>query len=143
MVRELLESSSEWLGEKPRKEIPGSFEEADIRRGVGSVECPRGTLYHDFSVDKTGMVVAANMITPSAQNTARIELDIREVVSSVLKRGGWKKRSKKISIPISKPLSEPTIPVIPVPPIQSRSITDRILENNINAKANPSLPFDG
>ncbi|HMO22195.1 MAG TPA: Ni/Fe hydrogenase subunit alpha [Candidatus Melainabacteria bacterium] len=92
VVRELLESSPEWLGKKPRQEIPGSFEElsdkAELRRGVGSVECPRGTLYHDFSVDSAGMVVEANMITPSAQNTARIELDIREVVGTLLKRGG-------------------------------------------------------
>jgi sulfhydrogenase subunit alpha len=49
--------------------------------GVGSVECPRGTLYHNYSVDQRGFVTKADMVTPSAQNTARIELDIKEVVS--------------------------------------------------------------
>lgn len=47
---------------------------------VGAVECPRGTLYHSYELDQNSMVVSADLITPSAQNTARIELDIREVV---------------------------------------------------------------
>jgi sulfhydrogenase subunit alpha len=49
---------------------------------VGAVECPRGTLYHSYSFDEQGAVVAADMVTPSAQNTARIERDIYEVVES-------------------------------------------------------------
>lgn len=49
-------------------------------RGVGAVECPRGTLYHYYELDEKGKIVAADMITPSAQNTAQIELDICTVV---------------------------------------------------------------
>ncbi|MBI4532817.1 MAG: nickel-dependent hydrogenase large subunit [Candidatus Melainabacteria bacterium] len=54
-----------------------------IRAGqaAGAVECPRGTLYHFYVLDDQGHIVAADMITPSAQNTFRIELDIREIVS--------------------------------------------------------------
>lgn len=48
--------------------------------GVGAVECPRGTLYHAYSFDDAGSVTAADLVTPSVQNTARIECDIREVV---------------------------------------------------------------
>lgn len=48
---------------------------------VGAVECPRGTLYHYYKIDDRGKILAADMVTPSAQNTARIELDIREVVN--------------------------------------------------------------
>jgi sulfhydrogenase subunit alpha len=51
--------------------------------GVGAVECPRGTLYHAYTIDDTGTILAADMITPSVQNTGRIELDIREVVAAV------------------------------------------------------------
>ncbi len=51
--------------------------------GVGAVECPRGTLYHCYSFDESGAVVAADMITPSAQNTARIEQDIAFVVDNI------------------------------------------------------------
>lgn len=50
--------------------------------GVGAIECPRGTLYHAYSIDSDGIVTAADMITPSVQNSGRIELDIREVVST-------------------------------------------------------------
>lgn len=47
---------------------------------AGAVECPRGTLYHFYHIDDQGKILKADMITPSAQNTHRIELDIREVV---------------------------------------------------------------
>jgi sulfhydrogenase subunit alpha len=50
-------------------------------QAVGAVECPRGTLYHYYSIDDKGKILAADLITPSAQNTARIESDIREVVN--------------------------------------------------------------
>lgn len=47
--------------------------------GVGAVECPRGTLYHAYELDSSGKILSADMITPSTQNTARIEEDIRVV----------------------------------------------------------------
>lgn len=40
-----------------------------------------GTLYHAYTIDENGTVTAADMITPSVQNSGRIELDIREVVA--------------------------------------------------------------
>jgi sulfhydrogenase subunit alpha len=50
---------------------------------TGAVECPRGTLYHYYELDDSGKVIAADMITPSAQNTARIESDIRQLVAGL------------------------------------------------------------
>lgn len=50
-------------------------------QSAGAVECPRGTLYHSYVLDARGTVTAGDMVTPSAQNTARIEQDIREVVT--------------------------------------------------------------
>jgi sulfhydrogenase subunit alpha len=47
--------------------------------GVGAVECPRGTLYHSYTLDDKGTVMKADMITPSVQNSAHIELDIKTV----------------------------------------------------------------
>lgn len=55
-------------------------------KAVGAVECPRGTLYHFYEIDANGKVTAADMITPSAQNTARIEQDISTVVQDHLER---------------------------------------------------------
>ena len=48
------------------------------------MECPRGTLYHYYELDERGRITAADMITPSAQNTARIELDIATVVNQYI-----------------------------------------------------------
>lgn len=53
-------------------------------KSVGAVECPRGTLYHFYEFDASGVVLAADMITPSAQNTARIECDIRVVAQQYI-----------------------------------------------------------
>lgn len=46
---------------------------------TGAVECPRGTLYHYYQLDDKGQILAADMVTPSAQNSARIECDIGAV----------------------------------------------------------------
>ncbi len=51
---------------------------------VGAVECPRGTLYHNYELDEEGIIVVADMVTPSAQNTARIEMDIKEAVEQCI-----------------------------------------------------------
>lgn len=51
-------------------------------KAVGAVECPRGTLYHYYELDDSGKIKKADMITPSAQNSHRIEADIRDVVNS-------------------------------------------------------------
>ena len=45
--------------------------------GVGAIEAPRGTLFHEYELDDDGRVIAANVITPTAQNLANIERDIR------------------------------------------------------------------
>ncbi len=46
-------------------------------RGIGAIEAPRGTLFHEYEIDDDGTVVAANVVTPTAQNLANIERDIR------------------------------------------------------------------
>ncbi len=52
-------------------------------RGVGAVEAPRGTLYHDYTIRK-GLVDSANIITPTAQNLNCIEDDVRAFLPSIL-----------------------------------------------------------
>lgn len=56
--------------------------EGKAGKAVGAVECPRGTLYHYYEIDESGKIQKADMVTPSAQNSHRIEADIREVVNS-------------------------------------------------------------
>lgn len=64
-----------------------SVVQATAGHATGAVECPRGTLYHFYDLDDSGTILAADMVTPSAQNTARIELDIKEVVGSSYEAG--------------------------------------------------------
>ncbi|MCL4458404.1 MAG: Ni/Fe hydrogenase subunit alpha [Chloroflexi bacterium] len=54
--------------------------------GVGACEVPRGTLYHEYTFDEQGLITAANLIIPTAQNVANIERDFRSIVPTLLDR---------------------------------------------------------
>ena len=51
--------------------------------GTGAVEAPRGTLYHSYSFDEAGRITEADVITPTAQNLANIEKDLRVSVKNL------------------------------------------------------------
>ncbi len=53
-------------------------------RGVGAAEAPRGTLFHEYILDKNGVIKHCNIITPTAQNLLNIQEDIRAYVPRVL-----------------------------------------------------------
>jgi len=57
-------------------------------RGVSATEVPRGTLFHEYEIDDAGLVVAANVITPTAQNLANTERDLRHATERLLAAGG-------------------------------------------------------
>ncbi len=42
-------------------------------KGTGAVEAPRGGLYHEIHLDEKGIVIYANIITPTVQNLTSIE----------------------------------------------------------------------
>ncbi|MBI5599241.1 MAG: Ni/Fe hydrogenase subunit alpha [Deltaproteobacteria bacterium] len=54
--------------------------------GIGLVEAPRGTLYHEYAITKDGLVEKANCIIPTAQNLRSIEDDLRHYVPTILDR---------------------------------------------------------
>jgi len=55
-------------------------------RGVGSVDVPRGILFHDYTYDKNGTCVEANCIIPTNQNHANIQKDMEALLPQVLDR---------------------------------------------------------
>jgi coenzyme F420-reducing hydrogenase alpha subunit len=55
-------------------------------RGVGMVEAPRGTLYHEYEIGKDGLVERAECMIPTAQNLRSIEDDLRALVPKMLDR---------------------------------------------------------
>lgn len=59
-----------------------------VRAGQGAyaLEVPRGTLIHDYTLDEQGRVTAANVITPTAQNLANVERDMRRAVETLIAR---------------------------------------------------------
>lgn len=79
----LLQNSATWDTFEARKKSMLSVGDT-AGSATGTVECPRGTLYHHYEIDERGFIVRADMITPSAQNTYRIECDVQEIVSLTL-----------------------------------------------------------
>ena len=55
--------------------------------GVGATEAPRGTLFHEYTLDGDGRVADANLIIPTGQNLANIEEDMRAMVPQMLDAG--------------------------------------------------------
>ncbi len=45
--------------------------------GAAGTEAPRGTLYHSYTIDEKGLVIKADVITPTAMNLENMEKDIR------------------------------------------------------------------
>lgn len=62
-------------------------------RGVAVIEAPRGLLFHDYSINKDGVITKANIITPTCQNLRNMETDIKEYVNVLLKNKLKKEKS--------------------------------------------------
>lgn len=82
---EAIRRSLDIIDELNSAELPAAMTNANTMgavagAAVGAVECPRGTLYHSYEIDPQGRILSADMITPSAQNAARIEHDIKTLV---------------------------------------------------------------
>jgi len=52
--------------------------------GTGAIEAPRGILYHSYSFDEKGRLTEADVITPTAQNLANVEKDLRVSVENLI-----------------------------------------------------------
>ena len=70
-------------------EIAREATDYEVRAGCGTaaVEVPRGILFHEYEIDDLGRVVAANVVTPTAQNLANVERDLRAAAESLLPTG--------------------------------------------------------
>ena len=53
-------------------------------RGVGAVEAPRGTLFHEYAFDEDGTCLEANLVIPTAQNLANLEADMGAYTPGIL-----------------------------------------------------------
>ena len=55
-------------------------------RGVGAVEAPRGTLFHDYTFDDKGILTNANCVIPTNQNHNNIQKDLEALAPRILNR---------------------------------------------------------
>ena len=54
--------------------------------GIAAIEVPRGILFHDYVLDDEGKVTKANIITPTVQNLANLNIEIENYVNQLLKK---------------------------------------------------------
>jgi coenzyme F420-reducing hydrogenase alpha subunit len=54
-----------------------------IKEGSGSAvtEAPRGMLYHHYEIDRRGIIVKANIVTPTAHNFLSLEEGLKKIVN--------------------------------------------------------------
>ncbi|MGC8831877.1 MAG: Ni/Fe hydrogenase subunit alpha [Thermoproteota archaeon] len=52
--------------------------------GAALTEAPRGLLYHSYTLDREGKVLNADIVTPTAHNSWRVEEDVFDLVPSVV-----------------------------------------------------------
>ncbi len=54
--------------------------------GVGSVEAPRGILFHRYSFDRNGVCTGGNICIPTGQNHGNIQKDFESFVPQIIER---------------------------------------------------------
>lgn len=62
-------------------EAPFVVSEPREATGFAATEAPRGTLYHQYSIDANGAIQDARIVPPTSQNQKMIESDLREYVT--------------------------------------------------------------
>jgi len=55
-------------------------------RCIGAADVPRGVLFHDYTVDDSGMITDANLVIPTGQNLNNLEHDLHAFVPQILDR---------------------------------------------------------
>jgi sulfhydrogenase subunit alpha len=78
-VERALEIVSDLLARGVANEPPVQVESGP-GEGTAATEVPRGTLFHRYVLDSDGCVVAADVITPTAQNFSNVEDQLRAAV---------------------------------------------------------------
>jgi NAD-reducing hydrogenase large subunit len=56
-------------------------------RGVGASEAPRGTLFHDYTVDRNGLLQKVNLIVATGQNNLAMNRTVAQIARHFVKGG--------------------------------------------------------
>jgi NAD-reducing hydrogenase large subunit len=52
--------------------------------GIGVIEAPRGTLFHDYQIDEQGLITKANLIVSTTSNNQAMNESVRSVANEYL-----------------------------------------------------------
>ncbi len=55
--------------------------------GIGVVEAPRGTLFHEYETDERGLITRANLIVATQNNAARIAMSVDKAARGLIRKG--------------------------------------------------------
>ncbi|MFA4996075.1 MAG: Ni/Fe hydrogenase subunit alpha [Patescibacteria group bacterium] len=80
------------IDKKEPVKLPNGFSS-----GVGACEAPRGTLFHYYKLDKDGFIIECDIITPTVQNLATMELSIKSL-GPIIKDLNKEERNKTIEM---------------------------------------------
>lgn len=69
---------------KPEKIAEPVLEPGKSYRGIAAIEVPRGILFHDYSFNGEGVLTDANIITPTVQNLADMEINVKTYLNQVI-----------------------------------------------------------
>jgi len=83
-IQDSIRLIDDLLGDGIKDEKPSVSIKAG--RGAGSVEVPRGILFHEYEYNKDGECVWANCIIPTNQNHANIQKDMEAFVPQIKDR---------------------------------------------------------
>ncbi len=64
-----------------------------IGRGYGAIEAPRGLLFYSYETKDNGDIKECNIITPTAQNIARLEEDLKAWLPDLSKKASRKREN--------------------------------------------------
>ena len=71
------------------------------KRGIGAIEVPRGILFHDYTFNEEGILEKAEIITPTVQNLADMEINVRTYLNEVLEKNPSKPK-EELTLEIEK-----------------------------------------
>ena len=61
--------------------------DATPSHGIGVVEAPRGTLFHDYETDERGILTRVNLIVATQNNSARMAMSVEKAARGLIHKG--------------------------------------------------------
>ena len=98
---ELIRNLEKHSGNKSNRSKKDAEVKMNVKagHGVSAVEAPRGTLFHEYKIDRQGRISYCNIITPTVQNLNTMEQDITAIVNDALSK---RKSKEQIIMDVEK-----------------------------------------